>query len=362
MEFESSFPSESISFERTLDEIPSESLEQFLNSTRSHTAPLGTTHIAALDAHLASTASLHVSSLSSINRGDVLEIQGPPSSGKSHLVYHLICNCILPSVFSGWNKAAIVYDLDRTFDITRLRQLLRSRISAHTTHVSDLPTAISNALRNLRIFAISSSTQLAASLAHLPIYHAEHLPTSEIALIAIDSMSAFYWPDRFSLENITHAPPPHAHPQTPSDHHPLHQVLKALQNVRRSHGSLVAMTNWGLLPRTNGPVYSTSYKQHLHPFPVLAPPTALPIESIYLPLTHQITLNRAVILPFPSSTALEDAWHEAQHAAQNAIHEKIIGRVRSSRTDRVGTFSFKIGPDDMIVQDAQSHDTENMEA
>ena len=50
-------------------------------------------------------------------------------------------------------------------------------------------------LESLHIFRPTSSLQLAITLIHLPRYHAtdSRLRDKEIGLLAIDSLSAFYW-------------------------------------------------------------------------------------------------------------------------------------------------------------------------
>lgn len=69
--------------------------------------------------------------------GDVVEIQGPPSSGKTHLLYSLLINCTIPhshqsTVLGGWAKAGVVFDMDGSFDMIRFNQLLLG----YLTHVT----------------------------------------------------------------------------------------------------------------------------------------------------------------------------------------------------------------------------------
>ncbi|KAI0034283.1 hypothetical protein K488DRAFT_22691, partial [Vararia minispora EC-137] len=237
-------------------------------------APFGLTSFLELDDHLRETSNHH-SILSSFARGDVIEIQGGPASGKTHLLYHLVSVCILPTAYGGWNKAAILYDTDQGFDVRRLQQILITRVSTHMlrAHQEGVDTAsiVSGAMRNLRVFPVESASQLSASLQELPAYHGEELTTSEIAILAIDSLSAFYWEDRFAMESTR----PRYSWSTrafidPNDlteraRHPLHAILVAIQAMRLSHGPIIVLTNWGLQP---APGHSTSpttplYRQHL---------------------------------------------------------------------------------------------------
>ncbi|KAI0051722.1 hypothetical protein FA95DRAFT_1455808, partial [Auriscalpium vulgare] len=243
------------------------------------------------------------SPLTTLSRGDLVEIQGPPSSGKTHLLCHLVGTCVLPTSVGGWNKAAILFDVDGTLDVVRIRHLLHTRILRARPPTTDddrnagqSSKLLSQALRNFRIFRPSSSLQLAATLSNLQTYHAEDMPSSELALLAIDSMSAFYWTDRFAAEDRRAPPPGISKSSTPSSaQNALHVILEALQRIRTSHGPVIALTNWGLSPQhSHGAAAGLpAYKRHLHPFPTLIAPNTpdpSPRLDIYPPLTHHITL------------------------------------------------------------------------
>lgn len=260
-------------------------------------APFGNTGASALD-ELFRRASNSLSPLSALGRGHVLEIQGGPASGKTHLLYQLVSTCILPIISGGWNKAAIVYDTDQTFDIKRLYQLMRSRVQRQSSQDDDTDAhaAVMIALRNLRLFQVASTMQLAASISSLPIYHAQHLPTSEIALLAIDSMSAFYWQDRFTGEKRRPRNTTRTYGQLDSgDGSALHRVLIALEKIRVTHGPVIVLTNWGIHADASSSLF---YRQHLSVFPELPPHLAGP----YPTLTHRIALHRAPPVKLPSGT------------------------------------------------------------
>jgi len=329
------------------------------------TSPPGSTYIQALDAHFWSTISHHPSSLSSLNRGDVVEIQGPSSSGKTHLVYHLLITCIMPSNYlsvdlGGWDKAAIVFDSDGAFDVCRLRELLLSRLSrlcaksCECPHIQDLAN---KALEKLHLFRPATSNQLAVTLLHLPAYHTAHLPETEIGLLAIDSISSFYWPDRLTVELMRSAQP------APSYTSPLQHVLTALQDFRSSHAPVIVLTNWGLNPLTNPSPTSTStfYRQHLHPFP--SPFNGASTDSSMtlnagsslnsnlpslLPIMHHITLLHTPIPPFRSGISLEEAKSQEEMYRKALVDKgEVVGLVRSLGSTRVGRFLLQIGVNDI---------------
>ncbi|KAF7969208.1 hypothetical protein HWV62_27903, partial [Athelia sp. TMB] len=252
-------------------------------------SPPGSTQVPALDAHFFSSSRRPEATHSSLNGGDLVEVQGPPASGKTHFLYHLVITSILPvdvlgAPLGGWDKTAVIFDTDGTFSLHRLHQLLLGKLSsllktsADTEQAPILPDdMVKIALTRVHIFRPTSSAQLAASLLNLPNYHAEHLPDETIGLIAVDSISSFYWPDRFTVEQINSGDTK----SRTSSFNPLYHVLVSLQKIRVSHAPVVILTNWGLNPLTKltrNSASTTLYKQHLNPFPALL--------TTYLPEEH----------------------------------------------------------------------------
>ncbi|PSR75925.1 hypothetical protein PHLCEN_2v8839 [Hermanssonia centrifuga] len=96
------------------------------------------------------------------------------------------------------------------------------------------------------------------SLLHLEDFHATnaHLRDSEIALILVDSLSAFYWTDRFTSEQFR------GHQDAGSMVQPLQQVRAALERIRSLYDCVVVYTSWKLPPRSK-------------PLPVMQQPTSL---------------------------------------------------------------------------------------
>jgi len=231
-----------------------------------------------------------------------VEIQGPSGSGKTHLLYYLICSCVLPLRFGGWNKVSVVFDTDGTFDVHRLQTLIRMRLP-HNFPSGENATEqiITIALRNVHVFRPKSSPQLAAGLANLSSYHSRCLPTSEIALLAIDSARSFYWPDRLAAERsqlMNIATPP---PTTPNN--PLRTVLTALWSFRRSHHPVIVILNWGPnFMSASGSVPAFQLYKPLLPsfFETLVERTSSFPDAGHTSspfLTHQIALDLARVVP-----------------------------------------------------------------
>lgn len=290
-----------------------------------------------------------IPALPALHRGDVIEIQGPASSGKTHLLYHILLSFLVPP---HAEIAAVVYDTDAAFDIQRFRHLLLSRIARLPSTTLHPHERVRRALARLHVFRPTSLVQLAASIANLPEYHSSHMPNQEIAVLAIDSISSFYWADRFSAEqlrNIASAKDKGV-PMALS----LHHVLDAVQSVRRSHRPLAVLTNWAL---NSAPSHSESlYKQYLHPFPVIEddiPDLGAKVSgntdrssSSPFHLTHHITLSSPSSNPSPAAP-LDDA--DPRHGRGFIDVGQVHCLTRSSGVLDPVRFTFQISDDDTLV-------------
>jgi hypothetical protein len=161
-----------------------------------------------------------------------------------------------------------VFDTDGTFDIHRLQTLLRTRLPPSFPSDPNTPgQIISVALRNVHIFRPKSSSQLAAGLANLSSYHMCNLPTSEIALLAVDSASSFYWLDRLAAER--HMSPHVMNPATPPTQTSNNAPFKPFSQpcgafIDRIIPSFLSLIGFPALFRPEGNVPAVQlYKRHL---------------------------------------------------------------------------------------------------
>ncbi|KAJ6604761.1 hypothetical protein DFH09DRAFT_1019067 [Mycena vulgaris] len=308
--------------------IPSESQSLFSLLTAVRTAaPLPSTPIPALGP---------------LNWGDVLEIQGQSGSGKTQLLYSLLVTCIMPpahlsTFLGGWGKAAVVFDTEGTFDTRQFHDLLLLRLarafSRSNASPDDAQLLASLSLHKLHVFRPASSAQLAASIRNLPAYHAQHMPDADIAFVAVDSLSAFYWPDRFTAEQLR----PLALPNSST---PLGHVLTALHAFRLSHNPVIALTNWGLT-RDNSvgpsPALPIFYKQHLPSFPSFPDSHDSPSgpSSNKLLLTHHITLHSIPLAPFHGNSF-------SPNPNESNVRREITGYIRRPGNSQVGRFVVDI--------------------
>ncbi|TFK99734.1 P-loop containing nucleoside triphosphate hydrolase protein [Pterulicium gracile] len=277
-----------------LEEISTESLQSLLTSLRRRTVSLGKTHLQRTDAE----PSAHFPTC--LRPGDVLELQGPPGSGKTHLLYHLIITCVLPTSLQGWGKIAAVYDLEHTFSIRRFRQLLQFRIDSAASPITNIQDIAAACLSRVKLFLPTSSTQLAVSILHLPMATASHPTDDELGLIAVDSLSTFYWSDRFTSEH-----------QDNHTRNPLYHILTAIKSILRTHSPVFVYTNWALYPATARGNQQTSafFRNHLKPSSKSSDSNSSSRTEInaVLPLAYHITLARSVPpIPdqFPSRATL----------------------------------------------------------
>ena len=299
--------------------------------------PPGSTDIPRLDGFIRKTTFNDRETSHTINSKDVIEIQGP-SVGKSHLLMHFIMTCILPIShlgipLSGWDKSAILIDLDHTFDVRRFKHLLRNRIRAHIPNGDqNLDLFVDLLLRKLHIFRPESSVQFAVTVANIPNYHSSSMPEEEIGLVAVDSLSSFYWQDRFLSEQ-------------PRDEKRsgIEKALNSLEHIRQSHGSVIAYTNWGLSSARHNPQNSTPfYLQHV---PQLHSPfggeaqISLPI----LPITYHMTLRTAAVPKVPPDTLATRLM--VDHRTYDQVVEVLVRAVGFD--EQVGSFMFKITPDEV---------------
>ena len=356
----------------------------------------GSTLIPALDTHLSSVNSSRTSHKWPLNPGDVIEVQGPAASGKTHLLYRILVACLMPSQYQGkdlggWGKAAILFDTDGKFDISRLHGLLLSRLTRYLGQADphpailavDLDNLATRCLENMHVFRPTSSAQLAVTLLHLPKYHATdpRLQDASIGLLVVDSLSAFYWRDRYSLEQIRDAAGSSSHTALPPN--PLYYVLKALQVFRSSHRPVTLLSNWGLNAFQNASASnepeSPFYRQHLHPFPAPfeAHGGAEAISNIQssqkqsssavdssrdgpagrlrrqadatlLPLHYHITLHPSPIDPFPVSYSMAEAIGQEHMRAALVNKGGIQGLVQTPGSNDVGEFAFWIGEETFV--------------
>ncbi|KAG9123525.1 hypothetical protein FRC07_014830 [Ceratobasidium sp. 392] len=298
-------------------------------------------------------------------RSDIIEIQGSAASGKTHLLYFWAMTCILPYYTSiraegsekafevllgGRNKSVVVCDCDARWSLLRLHTIisrylherLASAISASQPNEDSemhgaasapvVSEVVSEALKRVHIFRPTSTLSLATTLISIPVYHRSRMSDETIGMLMIDSISSFYWSDRWAseqLEKSSQAPddlPPDVsktvalQPQPlRSDVNPLQHVLTVVLQLRRSLGMVTFFTNWGLTTlESQLPSSITYFRQHLRaPYPS---PFDSESSRSKFPLMHHITIPQQGLPPFDVATPLEEA---ANDQARKELSERL---------------------------------------
>ena len=138
---------------------------------------------------------------------DIIEINGEHSTGKTLLLSQMLAKCILPNCvgtfrINGCNASAILINTDHHFQVSKLIELMTDMIdtayavsSASETVLtdSDKIAIVRNSLRNLHIIDCYDSEQFFLTLYTLDDLF---LSNSEVALLAVDNITAYYWQDR----------------------------------------------------------------------------------------------------------------------------------------------------------------------
>ncbi len=133
--------------------------------------------------------------------GDVVEIRGAAGTGKSHLVYEAVVNCILPAEVGGAEGEVLYFDLDLQLRCRRLFEIARFRLEDYVASAGqaagraiDIDTMLHAAMERVRVYRPQSSFHL---LCTLHLVHEELARGSRTTpkLSVFDAVSAFYYQD-----------------------------------------------------------------------------------------------------------------------------------------------------------------------
>ncbi|XP_076014134.1 DNA repair protein XRCC2 isoform X2 [Genypterus blacodes] len=119
-------------------------------------------------------------------------------TGKTELLYHLLCRCVLPVTAGGLEVDVVFVDTDYNLDMLRLVSILDNRLNAALSASSSLAggseeAELRSCLSRLLVVHCSSSSQLLLTLHFLETSFSSR---PSVSLLLIDSVSAFYWLDR----------------------------------------------------------------------------------------------------------------------------------------------------------------------
>ncbi|GAA5970545.1 hypothetical protein JCM11641_007349 [Rhodosporidiobolus odoratus] len=262
-----------------------------LASSIRHSTSIPPTFLSGLDALLDST------STPPLRRGDVVELQGLPSSGKTSLLLQLASTTLLPrqayvrfqdlrggpgvaQVEVGGKEETVAF-LDcsaRAFPVLRLAGLVRRHLELAIQRYrrpqglgkpaeEELDALVEEALSRLHVFKPSSTLQLARTVANLKDWSMDRARSNgedeaEVGLVIVDGMSEFAWADQLAREEEQVRQPPQASSSPPSTVPPLRQFLSAVASLRRTLSPLIFISQWVFRPFSV--VSSPDQPGHLH--------------------------------------------------------------------------------------------------
>lgn len=286
----------------------------------------------------------------------------------------------------GKGQAVAIFDLDGRWDTHRLASMMRSHYERRTQeHVQDgreqirqgqvsskeIEAKVEAALTRILLFQPTSLVALAASLRNLSNQADELLlPSDNLSLVLIDSISATLFQDRWDMEQAKQAaevtPPTNANksndapPPMPTQH-PIRYVLRALGALRQERGITTFMTSAAFTPLT---AKSRFYR------PAVPPPYPSPFAEdapkqtkfcsddpcsslgIPLPITHHITMHAMPIPQLPKSTTRHQIFgDEGQKRGYTAENQQVlrgflrvagVGAVSQDGSAFAGTFDMRV--------------------
>ncbi|POY73665.1 hypothetical protein BMF94_3200 [Rhodotorula taiwanensis] len=248
-----------------------------------------------------------------LHRGDVVELQGLPSSGKSTLLYYLAATTvlmrrahvrvdrqILEIPIGGKEETVVWIDCTGRFDVDRLATLVRHQLVVLITRYrapkgigaprdSEIDALVEECLSRLHVFSPTSMLQLAATVHHLPDWFKKNA-LDELGTVLLDGMSEFAWLEQYEIEQkqadvAAGSRPAHAATaatKKPSGQPPLRLLCAAVAHLRRTLAPLIFITQWVFRPWSVLPQLSQDglpfYSHHYGPpdWPSILTPDVTP--------------------------------------------------------------------------------------
>lgn len=134
--------------------------------------------------------------------------------GNTHLLYHLSALAVLPQAMGGKQACVVIIDTDNKLSVSRLLAQMKLLLNRHHLATSTEPAPDEmfhnealQAIKHVHIFRPQSLASTIATIDSLPVHlfnqNRHYSFDREVAFIAVDSISAFYWQDRAETEDAT---------------------------------------------------------------------------------------------------------------------------------------------------------------
>ena len=136
---------------------------------------------------------------------DVIELYGDNNSGKTQILLHLVANCILPqkwegALLGGREVGVIFVDTDYHFSMLRLVEIIEERVTScfidqglTMTSVAAREVLIKSCLSRLIVAKCNSTEELLETMRSFDKILRNR---SDVCVMMIDSVSAFYYQDK----------------------------------------------------------------------------------------------------------------------------------------------------------------------
>eukprot|EP01134_Creolimax_fragrantissima_P000860 CFRG0860T1 len=178
-----------------------------------------------------------------LGAGDVVEVFGPPTSGKSQLIMETICQFIMPKAYKGIDihgkqEGVLLFDVDGRFSVVRLVQILEQKIARSLGEEMtslDLDTSeivIRSCLDRLFIVRCMDSISMLTSVKHAR--HSIISMETPVRLVAVDGLSHLRWHDRLHTQRSKKS--------TSSRPKGIPQICSALLSLVEEHRLLLFVT------------------------------------------------------------------------------------------------------------------------
>lgn len=128
---------------------------------------------------------------------EVVEVGGDPGCGKTLLLTQMVARCVLPHIWEGIETGGlatgvVLLDTDHHFQMYKLISMMESRMAGCGFTVTQLEEIVKDSLGRLTVYEVADSRQLVATL-----FSAQTVVSTrtDIGLVLLDSVCAFYWHD-----------------------------------------------------------------------------------------------------------------------------------------------------------------------
>lgn len=239
-------------------------------------------------------------------------LSSSPGAGKTQLLYYAIAAVVLPqsSYTNGQpntSGTAVLLDTDNLLCVSRLAQVMRHYLTQHAYSASKpIEKIITDALQHVHIMQPQSLTSLVQTISSLPVYLSDptrhHSSSRSLDLVVLDSVTAFYWQERWADDAGTFTPDSASQTllESSEERSSYAALVDALRGLQLRFGARIVATAWGAAP--------SGMEQRTGRAPLRSP-----LPSVWQGfVTRRVGVMREVVRKFPEGMGLQQAMREAE--------------------------------------------------